>query len=91
MALDRQTVDQAKLDALVGKAVSELAAGYSGVMIDIGHKLGLYRAMAGARPDDEPGGGARRRLRRALRARMAERPGGRRLRALPSRRAAPTS
>jgi hypothetical protein len=47
MALDRQTVDQEKLDALVAKAVSELAAGYSGVMIDIGRQLGLYRAMVG--------------------------------------------
>ena len=28
----------------------ELSAGYGGVMISIGHKLGLYRAMAGAGP-----------------------------------------
>jgi hypothetical protein len=40
MALDRQTIDPATLDELVGKAVSELAAGYGGVMIDIGRKLG---------------------------------------------------
>ena len=50
MALDRQTLDPAALDALVGKAVTELAAGYGGVMIDIGRKLGLYQAMAGAGP-----------------------------------------
>ena len=50
MALDRQTLDPAALDALVGKAVSELAAGYGGLMIDIGRKLGLYKAMAGAGP-----------------------------------------
>jgi SAM-dependent methyltransferase len=50
MALDRQTIDPAALDALVGKAVSELAAGYAGVMVGVGHKLGLYRAMAGAGP-----------------------------------------
>ena len=50
MALDRQTLDPAALDALVGKAVSELAAGYGGLMIDIGHKLGLYKAMAGRGP-----------------------------------------
>ena len=91
MALDRQTIDQAALDALVGKAVSELAAGYGGLMIDIGHKLGLYKAMAGARPGHQPGGGAHRRLRRALRPRMAERPGGGRLRRLPRREPAPTS
>lgn len=50
MALDRKTIDPAALDALVGKAVTELAAGYGGVMIDIGQKLGLYKAMAGAGP-----------------------------------------
>lgn len=38
--LDRQTIDTATLDALVGKAVGELAAGYGGLMIDIGQKLG---------------------------------------------------
>lgn len=50
MALDRPILDPATLDALVGKAVSELAAGYGGLMIDIGHKLGLYKAMAGRGP-----------------------------------------
>ena len=50
MALDRQTLDPTALDALVGRAVTELAAGYGGLMIDIGRKLGLYQAMAGAGP-----------------------------------------
>lgn len=50
MALDTQAVDSAKLDELVGRAVAELGAGYSGVMIHIGRRLGLYRAMAGAGP-----------------------------------------
>lgn len=50
MALDRQMTDQAKLDDFVGKAFADLAAGYSGVMIDIGRRLGLYRAMAGSGP-----------------------------------------
>jgi SAM-dependent methyltransferase len=50
MALDRQTIDETALEALVGKAVSELAAGYAGVMIDIGQRLGLYKAMAGRGP-----------------------------------------
>ncbi|MER2509108.1 MAG: hypothetical protein ABTQ27_10155 [Amaricoccus sp.] len=48
MALDRQTIDEAALEALVGKAITELAAGYGGVMIAIGDRLGLYRAMAGS-------------------------------------------
>ena len=50
MARDAHPLDPATLDALVGKAVSELAAGYGGLMIDIGQKLGLYKAMAGAGP-----------------------------------------
>lgn len=50
MALDRQTIDTAKLDDLVGRAISELAAGYSGVMISIGNRLGLYGAMVEAGP-----------------------------------------
>ncbi|WP_306751846.1 class I SAM-dependent methyltransferase [Paracoccus actinidiae] len=50
MALDKQTIDMARLDDLVGKAVSELGAGYGGVMIAIGNRLGLYRAMAGVGP-----------------------------------------
>jgi ubiquinone/menaquinone biosynthesis C-methylase UbiE len=48
--LDTHTIDQAKLDAFVGKAVSDLTAGYTGVMVSLGAKLGLYRAMAGAGP-----------------------------------------
>jgi hypothetical protein len=50
MALDTHCLDQAALDDLVGKAVAELSAGYGGVMIDLGRKLGLYKAMAGADP-----------------------------------------
>jgi SAM-dependent methyltransferase len=43
-------VDQQKLDALVGRLFSDLSAGYGGVMVSLGDKLGLYRAMAGAGP-----------------------------------------
>ncbi len=43
-------IDPVKLDALVGRAVSDLSAGYGGVMVSIGNKLGLYKAMAGAGP-----------------------------------------
>jgi SAM-dependent methyltransferase len=43
-------IDQAKLDALLGSAVSDLAAGYAGVLVSLGDKLGLYQAMAGAGP-----------------------------------------
>lgn len=50
MALDRNDLDPAALDALVGKAVSELAAAHGAATISFGHKLGLYAAMAGAGP-----------------------------------------
>jgi len=42
------TIDSAKLDALVARAVGDLSAGYGGVMISLGNRLGLYKAMAGA-------------------------------------------
>lgn len=43
-------VNEQKLNALVEKAVTDLAASYGGVMIGLGHKLGLYKAMAGRGP-----------------------------------------
>lgn len=43
-------IDPAKLDTLIGRALGDLSAGYGGVLISIGNKLGLYRAMAGAGP-----------------------------------------
>lgn len=42
------TIDPAKLDALLARAVGDLSAGYGGVMISLGNRLGLYKAMAGA-------------------------------------------
>ena len=45
-------IDQEKLNAFVEKAITDLAAGYGGVMTVLGHKLGLYKAMAGAGPLD---------------------------------------
>ncbi len=43
-------IDRQKLDSLVGRLFSDLSAGYGGVMVSLGDKLGLYRAMAGAGP-----------------------------------------
>ena len=43
-------LDSQKLDRLLNLAVADLSAGYGGVMISLGYKLGLYRAMAGAGP-----------------------------------------
>ena len=45
-------VDERKLNEFVEKAVTDLAAGYGGVMTVLGHKLGLYTAMANAGPLD---------------------------------------
>jgi len=44
------TVNQQKLDALVGRLFGDLSAGYGGIMVSLGDKLGLYKAMAGAGP-----------------------------------------
>ena len=73
-------LDLAKLEAFVFRAVDEVGATLNAALVVMGDKLGLYRAMAGAGPLDpaeiaQPG----RRL-GALHARVAERPGRRRLR-----------
>ena len=44
--------NERKLNEFVEKAVTDLAAGYGGVMTVLGHKLGLYKVMAGAGPLD---------------------------------------
>lgn len=44
------TIDSTKLDAFVSRAFNDLSAGYAGVMVSLGMKLGLYKAMAGAGP-----------------------------------------
>lgn len=43
-------IDETKLHALVSMAVTDMSASNGGVMISVGHKLGLYKAMAGAGP-----------------------------------------
>ncbi|KRD99989.1 methyltransferase type 12 [Bosea sp. Root381] len=44
------SINQQKLDTLVGRLIGEISAGYGGVMVGLGDKLGLYKAMAGAGP-----------------------------------------
>jgi SAM-dependent methyltransferase len=44
------TVDQTRLETLVGQAVTDLGATFSSALVVIGDSLGLYRAMAGAGP-----------------------------------------
>jgi SAM-dependent methyltransferase len=48
--LDRTAIDQAKLEAFTMRAASDLAAGYTGVMVSLGSKLGLYGALHGSGP-----------------------------------------
>lgn len=43
-------IDQTKVNVLFMRALGELSASYGGVMVSLGSKLGLYRAMAGAGP-----------------------------------------
>ena len=43
-------IDQAKLDAFLGKVVADWGATASAALVVIGDRLGLYKAMAGADP-----------------------------------------
>lgn len=43
-------MDMSKVEQFAGQVVSDISATFSGVMTNIGHKLGLYKAMAGAGP-----------------------------------------
>ena len=48
-------IDEAKLQAFLGKAVGEMGAAVSAALVLIGDKLGLYRAMAAAGGPISPG------------------------------------
>lgn len=48
--IDIPTLDDAKLEAFVGQAVVDMGAAISGLLLHLGDRLGLYRAMAGAGP-----------------------------------------
>jgi len=41
-------IDMNKVEQFAGQVVNDISATFSGVMTNIGHKLGLYKAMAGA-------------------------------------------
>ncbi len=43
-------IDESKLNAFLNRAMTDLAAGYAGVMVSLGRQLGLYEALAGAGP-----------------------------------------
>jgi SAM-dependent methyltransferase len=48
--IDIPTIDEAKLEAFVGQAVLDMGAAISGLLLHLGDRLGLYKAMAGAGP-----------------------------------------
>ena len=43
-------IDQVRLDEFLGRAVNDLGAAMSGLLVVVGDRLGLYKAMAGAGP-----------------------------------------
>jgi SAM-dependent methyltransferase len=43
-------LDEAKLEAFVGQTVTDMGAAISGLLLHMGDRLGLYKAMAGAGP-----------------------------------------
>jgi SAM-dependent methyltransferase len=47
---DTEPIDGARLEAFVGQAVTDMGAAISGLLLYIGDRLGLYKAMAGAGP-----------------------------------------
>jgi SAM-dependent methyltransferase len=50
MDTQEPSIDIDKLNAFIGRALNDLSAGYGGVMVSLGHRLGLFKAMAGAGP-----------------------------------------
>ena len=44
------SIDEAKLEAVMGRAVTDMGAVISAPLFILGEKLGLYKAMAGAGP-----------------------------------------
>ncbi len=48
--MDASVIDQTRLQSFIERALGDLSAGYGGVMVSLGSKLGLYKAMWGAGP-----------------------------------------
>ena len=44
--METTTIDMAQVEAFAMRAIGDATAGYTGVMVSLGHKLGLYKAMA---------------------------------------------
>jgi SAM-dependent methyltransferase len=50
MTIAEQIINEQKLNQFLERVVNDLAAASGGVMVSLGNKLGLYKAMAGAGP-----------------------------------------
>lgn len=48
--LQKPALDPQKLQQFIGKAVADLSANFSGLMVLLGHKLGFYASMADGSP-----------------------------------------
>jgi SAM-dependent methyltransferase len=48
--MDAPVIDKARLESFAMRAIGDLTAGYTGVMVSLGAKLGLYKALAHAGP-----------------------------------------
>lgn len=48
--MNAPTIDTEKLESFLMRTVNDVSAGHGGVMVSLGAKLGLYKAMAGAGP-----------------------------------------
>ena len=67
--------DAARAEAFAGRMLDMLNGGALMVMTSVGHRTGLFDALAGARRGDEPRARRRGRAQRALRPRVARRDG----------------
>src|SRR5512145_850869 len=48
--MNTSVIDQTKLESFAMRTLSDFAGAYAGLMVSLGNKLGLYKAMAGAGP-----------------------------------------
>jgi ParB-like chromosome segregation protein Spo0J len=74
------SLDQEKLNQFLQKALGDFGATYHAALVVIGDKLGLYKALADAGPLTPAELAERTGTAERYVARMAGRPGGRRLR-----------
>jgi len=49
-AVTTPAIDTTKLEAFAMRAIGDIASAYAGVMVSLGHQLGLYKALQGAGP-----------------------------------------